>query len=98
MSLITTITIERDQSAFQVAVIRGLLHTGYYTHPETGEETDYALTESEQDEAREKFSKEESLDDEPDDHTGHFANRRESTALADAYFAHIGTQRDRRQA
>lgn len=98
MNLFTTITIERDQSALPITVIRGLLHTGYYTHPETGEETDYALTESEQDEAREKFSKEESLDDEPDDHTGHFANRRKSDQAAAAYFGHISGQRDRRHA
>lgn len=37
-------------------------------------------------------------DESMDDFPSHFANRRESTALADAYFAHIGTQRDRRHA
>lgn len=35
-------------------------------------------------------------DESMDDFPGHFANRRESTDLADAYFAHIGTQRDLR--
>lgn len=98
MNLITEIIIERDGSYFPVRVIRGQRTRAWFEHPTTGEEREEILTESEQDEAREKFAREESLDESLDDFPGHFANRRESEQLAEEYFARIGERRDRRNA
>lgn len=98
MNLITEIIIERDGSYFPVRVIRGKRTRAWFEHPTTGEEREEILTESEQDEVREKFAREESLDESLDDFPNHFANRSESDQAAAFHFGHIGEQRDRRHA
>lgn len=94
MILSAEMLIHRDGSFFNVTVIRGFIGHGYYEHPETGEETKYALTESEQSEAWSRMNP----DDDVADTEAFIGSRTESDNAADAYFGNRGMMADRRGA